>query len=293
MFGSVKLGKLVGIDLYVHGTFWLLPLFVLFNGVAAGDVSGAAFDVAVLFAIFGCVVLHECGHALAARYYGIGTRDITLYPVGGVASLERMPRRPSHEIVVALAGPAVNVLIALGILGSIFAADSALPGGWTSADTGALEVFLGRLFWANVVLVGFNLLPAFPMDGGRVLRALLSFGLPRVQATHWAANVGAVVAAGFFLVGLYAILNPGTGFSPMLMILAAVVFMLGRAELAAVRMQEGRREWQRRAADHYSGAPVEEDAGRAEPFTGWRWDPLRRVWTEWRGGVAVREIHVV
>src|SRR5262245_61970312 len=119
MFSSLKLGKPFGIDLYVHGTFWLLPLFVFVSGALGGDLFGAAFDVAVLFAVFGCVALHEVGHALAAALYGIRTRDITLYPVGGVASLERMPEKPWHEIVVALAGPAVNFVIALGLFAGV------------------------------------------------------------------------------------------------------------------------------------------------------------------------------
>src|SRR5437764_9934584 len=99
MLSSLKLGKLFGIDLFVHGTFWLLPLFILLTGVASGNVAAAGFDVTVLFAAFGCVALHEVGHALAARYYGIRTRDITLYPIGGVASLERIPDKPGQEIV--------------------------------------------------------------------------------------------------------------------------------------------------------------------------------------------------
>src|SRR5437762_13440645 len=119
MFGSLRLGKPFGIDLFVHGTFWLLPLFVLFGGAASGDLGGACFDVAVLFAAFGCVALHEVGHALAARGFGIRTRDITLYPIGGVASLERMPEKPLQEILIALAGPAVNVVIAAGLFAAL------------------------------------------------------------------------------------------------------------------------------------------------------------------------------
>src|SRR5438128_7805967 len=131
MFGSLKLGKLFGIDLYVHGTFWLLPLFVFFSGVLANDPFGAAFEVVVLLAIFGCIALHEAGHALAARFYGIATRDITLYPMGGIASLERMPTKPWREIVIALAGPAVNLAIVVGIIGGFIAGNLALPSLWT------------------------------------------------------------------------------------------------------------------------------------------------------------------
>src|SRR3954453_13010971 len=129
MFQSLKLGKFFGIDLYVHGTFWLLPFLVLFGGVAGGSgIVGVAEELAFLFALFGCVVLHEIGHALAARAYGIGTRDITLYPIGGVASLERMPEKPMQEVAVALAGPLVNVVIAFGLFAGLFANALVLPG---------------------------------------------------------------------------------------------------------------------------------------------------------------------
>src|SRR5947209_3182342 len=111
MFGSVRLGKIFGIDLFVHGTFWLLPLYVFLSGAWSGNVARAAIDVALVLAVFACVALHEVGHAVAAAYYGIATRDITLYPVGGVARLERMTERPGQEVVIALAGPAVNLLI--------------------------------------------------------------------------------------------------------------------------------------------------------------------------------------
>src|SRR5438309_311874 len=127
MLSLLKLGKLFGIDLFVHGTFWLLPLFVFLTGVASGNVAAAGFDVAVLLAAFGCVALHEVGHALAARYYGIRTRDITLYPIGGVASLERIPEKPGQEIVIALAGPLVNVLIAAGLFALLLVDQVAIP----------------------------------------------------------------------------------------------------------------------------------------------------------------------
>src|SRR6188768_2690380 len=192
MFSSLKLGNPFGIGLYVHATFWLLPLFVFLGGVMGGDVSGATMDVAVLFAVFGCVVLHEVGHALAARAYGIGTRDITLYPVGGVASLERMPERPGREIAIALAGPAVNVVLAAGLFAGLLAGVLINPLGLGSPEPGGIEAFASRVMIANVVLAVFNLLPAFPMDGGRVLRAILAIGMPRTSATAAAVGVGSV-----------------------------------------------------------------------------------------------------
>jgi Zn-dependent protease len=280
MFSSLKLGKLFGIDLYVHGTFWLLPLFVLFGGVMSGNLASAGFDVAVLLAAFGCVALHEVGHAVAAKLYGIRTRDITLYPIGGVASLERMPEKPLQEIVIALAGPAVNVAIAAGLFAMV-AIGSALPAAWTSAGPDLIDLFVARLFWANVGLAVFNLLPAFPMDGGRVLRAVLSLGLTRVSATKVAATVGAVIAAGFFCLGLY--LPQFT-----LVLLGVVVFLLGQAELQAVRMQEARRDRE----PLWDPLGEELDPRQPEPFTGWRYDPVRRVWTQWFRGEPVRDVYV-
>ena len=138
MFQSMKLGKFFGIDLYVHGTFWLLPLFIFVSGWMSGSTPAVlAFDLAFMFAMFGCVALHEVGHALAARAYGIGTRDITLYPVGGVASLERMPEKPGREIAIALAGPAVNVVIAVGLFAGLVAGVQFNPFGLTVAETGS------------------------------------------------------------------------------------------------------------------------------------------------------------
>jgi len=290
MFGSRKLGKLFGIDLFVHGTFWLLPLFVFFSGALAGDAAGAAFDVAVLLAVFGCVALHEVGHALAARFYGIPTRDITLYPVGGVARLDRMPERPWQEIVIALAGPAVNLMIAVGLVAGVVAGNTAFPGAFTSLAVEPAGVFVERLLMANVALLLFNLLPAFPMDGGRVLRAVLSLGMRRVDATLIAVRVGAVMAAAFLFVGLFGFeplgISPGN-FS--LMLVAAVVYLLGRGELAAVRHQEARRRAEWDGGDYETAGEVHPRAGRP-PFSGWAFDPTRRVWGLWRDGILLREV---
>jgi Zn-dependent protease len=293
MFGSTKLGKLFGIDLYIHGTFWLLPLFILMSGVMAGSGVGVVFDLALIFAIFGCVALHEVGHALAARYYGVQTRDITLYPIGGVASLERMPERPIQEIVIALAGPAVNLVIAIGLLAGMIGGNIAFPGSFSLSGMDASEQLVLQLFGANIALLLFNLLPAFPMDGGRVLRALLSLGMPRLDATRAAVVVGSIMAIGFGLVGLGLLPNPLTGQPGTnlgLILIAGVIFLLGQAELTGVRAQEARRQWRRRQ-ESYAEAPYEvAEFATGDPFTGWRWDPVRRVWSEWRDGVKVREV---
>jgi Zn-dependent protease len=289
MFSSLRLGKLFGIDLYVHTTFWVLPLLILFGGLSAGDsLADVGTEVAFLFAVFGCVVLHEVGHALAARGYGVGTRDITLYPVGGVASLERMPERPRQEIVIALAGPAVNLVIAAALFAGFVGAAYLTPWAPPSDGPNVGELFAANLLLANLLLAGFNLLPCFPMDGGRVLRALLATRLSRVRATEVAVGVGSVVAGGFVVAGL---LIPHFG----LLLVAVVVWLLGQAELTAVRAKAAAAAWGDRAAAWFAPPAAEAEAETpAHPvgagFTGLVWDEARRLWIQYQDGAVVRVI---
>jgi len=287
MLSSSKIGRFFGIDFYVHGTFWILPLLIVFSGFANGGLEAAAFDVAVVFALFGCVALHEVGHALAARSYGIRTRDITLYPIGGVASLEGMPRNPWHEIVVALAGPAVNLAIAAGLFLGLTAGSLAFP----VKGASLAHDFMVQLFWINIGLLLFNLIPAFPMDGGRVFRALLSTRLGRLRATEIAARVATLIAILLGLQGLGLIHFLPFAPSVMLVVLAVVVYMLGQGELATVRQQEAARNGSRWATNpiHEEGSP-ENARYVGESFSGWTWDPVRRVWTEWRHGRPIRDV---
>ena len=284
MLGSTKLGKLFGIDLYVHGTFWLLPLFVAVTGFGS-PASEIAFDVLFVFAVFACVALHEVGHALAAAMYGIRTRDITLYPVGGIAALEGMPEKPRHEIVVALAGPAVNVVIAVGLFLGVLASGLLMP--WDAVDYTPDE-FLARLFAANVALCVFNLVPAFPMDGGRVLRALLATRLTRLRATAVAVKVSTVMALLFLIAGV-ALVKFG------LIAIAVVVWLLSQAELARLRVAAMRDELERRARTFFDGPqtelPLDATADlAARRFTGLAWDAARGVWVRWTNGVPVGEL---
>ncbi|MCX6058840.1 MAG: site-2 protease family protein [Chloroflexi bacterium] len=196
-----KLGNFAGIDVYVHATFLLLIGWVgyshwLENQLWSEVLSGILF----IIALFACVVLHEYGHALTARKYGIKTRDITLYPIGGVARLERMPEKPVEELWVALMGPAVNVLIAAALFTYLYLTRSLVP---LSELTIASGSFLERLMTVNISLVLFNLIPAFPMDGGRVLRAFLAMRMDYVRATQIAATIGQGMALLFGLVGLF------------------------------------------------------------------------------------------
>ena len=216
---SWKLGRVAGIDLFLHPTALLIVFFAA--GVAGGDPIAA---IPFCVALFGSIVLHELGHALMARRYGIGTRDITLYLFGGIASLERMPRSAGPELLIALAGPAVNVAIAAAL---------AIPVGLGHR----LGVPVGFLFWilgTNLGLALFNLLPIFPMDGGRVLRALLSGRLGRTRATEVAAGVGQALA----IVGGFYGLASG---SLMLAILAAFVYFAAGRERNYVLAEAGAR----------------------------------------------------
>ena len=221
---SLKLGSFAGIRVYVHWTFVLLLGWILFSHLGQGhDWAEAWGGVAFIIALFGCVLLHEFGHALTAKHYGIRTQDITLLPIGGIARLERMPENPRHELWVTLAGPAVNVVIA-GVLFAVLV--------FAHPASEFLQVrllkgnFLVRLMWVNVFLGAFNLLPAFPMDGGRVLRALLSMRLGRARATRLAASIGQGMAILFGIAGFFG--------NPMLIFIAIFVYLGAEAEAQAV-----------------------------------------------------------
>jgi Zn-dependent protease len=222
MRSSLKLGTLFGIPVYLHWTFLLLMGFVAFS---QSTLSAAFSGVVFVSAIFACVVLHEFGHALAARRYGIGTRDVTLLPIGGLARLERMPDDPRQELVVALAGPAVNVAI-VGLLGVWLFLAGIGPAVGLSLSGGS---FAARLLSINLALVVFNMLPAFPMDGGRVLRALLAERMSYVRATDLAAAIGRGMAMLFGLVGLL--------WNPMLILIALFVWTGAGQEAQMVRQR--------------------------------------------------------
>src|SRR5512139_325903 len=185
---SWKIGEFAGIGVYMHATFLLRLGWVGFVHWQDGQNLGAVVSgLAFVLALFACVVAHEYGHALTARRYGIKTREITLLPIGGVARLERMPDDPRQELWVALAGPAVNVVIAGVLFAWLLVTGGLVPLSQVAVERGS---FLERLMIVNVFLAGFNMLPAFPMDGGRVLRAVLATRMEYTRATHVAANVG-------------------------------------------------------------------------------------------------------
>ena len=217
---SWKLGRIAGIDVFVHPTF----LIVLLPGVLGGGDA-----IPLILALFGCVLLHEYGHALMARRFGIGTLDITLYPIGGVARLMRIPRAPGAEFLIAIAGPLVNFAI-VAVLAAF---------GFLSLSAEGLSLsqssFLGQLAILNLGLGLFNLIPAFPMDGGRVLRALLSVGFGRARATTMAARLGRVLAIAFGLMAIFVTQ------SLLHLILAVFIFLASRGEELQVLSEERKR----------------------------------------------------
>ncbi|MBI3928214.1 MAG: site-2 protease family protein [Armatimonadetes bacterium] len=211
---SWTIGRLAGIQIRVHATVLILFLWV---GLVAGR-SQLLQGLAIIVLVFGVIVLHELGHALMARRFGIATREIVLLPIGGLARLEKMPEQPRQELLVALAGPAVNLVLALVALAAL---QLPLPEG--------PMLLAGSAFTVNVMIGLFNLLPAFPMDGGRVLRALLSTRMSSARATRYAAEVGQLMALGFGATGVLA-------GNPMLVFVALFVFMGADAELTASRV---------------------------------------------------------
>lgn len=217
---SWKLVTIAGIDVHVHATFLLLiALVALSDVIAVQGLAGMLRGTFLILAVFATVVLHELGHALVARRFGVHTRDITLLPIGGVARLDRLPDKPAQQLVVALAGPMVNVVIALLLFGVV--RQLGAPVELDSVNT-ATAPFLTQLMWINVSLAVFNLLPGYPMDGGRILRALLAMRLPPERATQIAARVGQGVAVVFGMIGVLI--------SPFLMVIAAFVWVGAQAE---------------------------------------------------------------
>jgi Zn-dependent protease/predicted transcriptional regulator len=216
---SLSFPKIAGIDIHIHWTFSLLIVWIIYNNMRAGlNATQVTWSVIFVLSLFVCVTLHELGHALAAKRYGINTKDITLYPIGGVARLEKMPEKPKQELVVALAGPAVNFLIALMLSPIILSSDLTTTESSNTLIIGP-DNFLPMLGMLNITLAVFNLIPAFPMDGGRVLRALLAMKLGRVKATQIAAGIGKLLAFGFIVMGFYS--NPFLIFIGLFVILGA------------------------------------------------------------------------
>ena len=233
MTTSFRIGRLFGIDVKVHVTFALILLWAaLLELRSGGAVADALTAVLFVLALFLCVVLHEMGHALMARRFGVETRDIVLLPIGGVARLSHIPEAPAKELLIAIAGPVVNVILAALLFGGLAAAGQPfVPDVVEEAPRWTALSFVSRVLFANLMLFFFNLVPAFPMDGGRILRALLATQMSRARATAVAARVGRLLA------GVAIVLGVASG-NPMLILVALFVWIAGAAEASAAALKE-------------------------------------------------------
>lgn len=226
MFKSLKIGELFNIPIYIHWSFLLLPVIVIYQSSDL-EVVNIVWQMGLVFTLFGCVLLHELGHALSARRYGVNTMDIILSVIGGLARLTRLPEKPWQELVVAVAGPAVNFVIAV-VIGIILWITGNLHLPVVNVIDGSNFLFI--LAFANVGLAVFNLVPAFPMDGGRILRATLAMKLSRVRATFIAMVVGQILAVCFAAYGLYS-------GNYTLVFIAIFVFTAATAEYRGVKKE--------------------------------------------------------
>lgn len=253
---SISLGRIAGTEVRIHLTFFLLLAWFGLVAGASGGASAGFAAVGFIVAVFACVLAHEYGHVLMARRFGIGTKDIILLPIGGVASIERMPDNPTQELLIALAGPAVNVVIAfvlIALFGASFGNAESNPAVVQNMD------FVSRLAMINVVLVVFNLLPAFPMDGGRALKALLSYKLDKVTATRIAARIGQAAAFGLGFLGLFG--------NPLLIFIALFVFLAAGQEAYAVELGDATKRATMRDATITSFAHLDTNSSVAQGVT--------------------------
>ena len=281
MLRSLRVGRFFGIDVYLHWTFWALPIIQILLA-RAFTVRTAAFMLALTIVLAVCVIMHEFGHVLMARLFGINTRDIIMTPLGGIARLERMSEKPVEEILIALAGPAVNVLIAvlMAIPWSYYQQPAQIPRAETWPE------FFWMLWITNIGLVLFNMLPAFPMDGGRVLRGFLSLFADRIVATKIAVFIAFGCAGLMALTGII-------GGNFMWLLIAGFIVTLGPLELAMLKRVE---EIRRRARAEVEALPLDDDDVPSvvpvppEPnFSGYTWDRFSNAWVEWRDGRPVRK----
>ena len=221
MKANLSLGRVSGIKIIIHWTFFFLIAWIVFdNFKRGGNTESVVFNIAFILAVFLCVVLHELGHSLMAKRFGIKTEKITLLPIGGMASLERLPESPKQEFMVVIAGPLVNVFISV-LLYFLVPIQDFIQLNFTETFEVLirynLQSFLFFLFLVNVGLVIFNLIPAFPMDGGRMLRAFLALKIGRVKATEITSNLGLSIAILFFLIGLL--------YNPFLIFISLFIFL--------------------------------------------------------------------
>lgn len=237
---SFNLFRIRGIQLAVHSSFVLLLAYIAYQGWQAGQLTGLIWSLLTILAFFACVVAHELGHSFAARHYGVGVHRILLMPIGGMAEFDSIPREPSKELVITFAGPAVNFVIAALLWWPV----TRFP---NQIYYYSFQGLVYQLLYANVVMGIFNLAPVFPMDGGRILRALLATKFTYLRATYWASMIGKVLAVIGILVMAFWVES----------LLGAVLFgfilMAGESEYRAVKRREVEdAHWREMVARHYA-----------------------------------------
>src|SRR4051812_2158375 len=223
---SIKFARVAGIDLKIHLTFLIFLVWMGFSYLTRGGIEFALQGILLILLLFACVLLHELGHALTANAFSIHTTDITLLPIGGVARLERIPKEPKQELLIAIAGPLINVLIAALLI--FYLGERADPSDFDDLNSPRVAM-LSKLASVNIGLVIFNLIPAFPMDGGRILRAILAMKMNYLHATQVAASIGQGLAILLGVIGFFS--------NTFLLFIAFFVFMGAQQEAAMARMR--------------------------------------------------------
>ena len=246
---SINLFRVFGIQLAVHASFVLLLVYWGYQGWQEGGWLGMAWSVGLIVLFFVCVILHELGHSLTARRFGVKVPRILLLPIGGMAEFDRIPRKPAHEMLITIAGPAVNFLLVALLL----------PLAWRGLFAGEEHAYysvgglLDQLWYANLIMGVFNLVPVFPMDGGRIFRALLATKLSYLRATWWAVMVGRVLAVGLAGWAIYR-------GNYMMAVLFSFIFYAGNAEYqGALRKEQEEAYWREMARQAIPVAPGKPD----------------------------------
>ena len=287
LFRSPQIGSILGVDIFLHWTMWMLPVFILSRGLFLYSYDEALLQVALVGAVYACLAFHEIAHLLVARQLGLGLRDLTLYPIGGISRLAVVGERPWQEVWIATAGPVAHVLIG-GVIAAVFIAADRTLSPRVDSPHPYLETFFNRLFWLNVLLAILHVLPAFPLDGGRIFRGALALSAGRLRATEVGALLSSFVALTFLVPGMIWM-----GEVWWLIAMGIIIHVGGQQELMSVRYFASLQE-----PDLSTPATppltasieqlVDESSRPAESdFNGLTWNRKNRLWIVWRNGEPV------
>ncbi|MCE9534090.1 MAG: site-2 protease family protein [Planctomycetes bacterium] len=286
-FRSLPIGRFTGADIVLHWSMWLLPVLVLIRGLYLYSTDEALLQFSLAFGVFSCVFIHELGQLLAANRLGLGIRSLTIYPIGGSAQLSEVSERPWKELRVSCIGPATHLIIAAAIsFGLVFSDRSLSP--HLDSPIPFLETFFNRLFWLNVMLATLHVIPAFPLDGGRIFRAALALSAGRLRSTEVAALLTSFIALLFLICGMIWMSHVW-----WLIAMGIVIHISGQQELMKARYFAS---LQRQLPDVSPRTPImipieqlldEESRPNESDFTGMIWNPRNHLWIVWRDGQPV------